>query len=553
MGGSTGLFMFCDAVTTKHGYIRALGSTANLYLGASNTNHMVITNAGRVGIGTGDPGATLDVSGGVVRVQRVYNGLANALVIADSTAAPIARWGVGILNAATGSESGGNDFAINAYSDSVVASTPLMITRSNGNVGIGGGAASSILDIRKAGATVRICDENRQPTIELVRGNGTAAFGTTTISDWRIQAANQFGHFQLVRANTTNTIMPFFINGSTGNIGIGHMAAQTFPLDVSGIIQTNTALYVCRVEDGVNNAIIQQISQTQAEFSSYKRSETARNDILFRTINNAVSPVRMQILGENGYVGVGARTPESQLHISDPNSSSGAANVLMMSTGSIKNGAYNEIQFRGLDGGTVYLSAIQGVDTATGAQAYRGDLRFLTTQAANQTFERMRILWNGNVGIGRSDPAHTLDVTGTIRGSSNIVSVGTATYSMGDTWNGISAVNYTDIMSLSFTPKQSGTVTLIVEGKIEVQITTAGGDDRGDFRLTDGVPTELAFNVVAVPIGETLLSQGSMFNPLRYVGSYSGTQTFKIQYRCAGGANFQARRGVITVYEVSQT
>jgi hypothetical protein len=143
VGGTSGLFMFCDAVTTKHGYIRALGSTANLYLGTSNTNHMVITNAGRVGIGTGDPGATLDVSGGVVRVQRVYNGLANALVIADSTAAPIARWGVGILNAATGSESGGNDFAINAYSDSVVASTPLMITRSNGNVGIGGGAASS--------------------------------------------------------------------------------------------------------------------------------------------------------------------------------------------------------------------------------------------------------------------------------------------------------------------------------------------------------------------------------------------------------------------------
>jgi hypothetical protein len=328
----------------------------------------------------------LDVSGGVVRVQRVYNGLANALVIADSTAAPIARWGVGILNAATGSESGGNDFAINAYSDSVVASTPLMITRSNGNVGIGGGAASSILDIRKAGATVRICDENRQPTIELVRGNGTAAFGTTTISDWRIQAANQFGHFQLVRANTTNTIMPFFINGSTGNIGIGHGAAQTFPLDVSGIIQTNAALYVCRIEDGVNNAIVQQASQTQAEFSSYKRSDTARNDILFRTINNAVSPVRMQILGENGYVGIGATAP-----------------------------------------------------------------------------------------------AHTLDVNGTIRGSSNIVAVATSNWSVGTN------TAFTDTtLSITYTPKQTGTVTVQVQGGADIQVGGGLGGDSAQASIAKG-------------------------------------------------------------------
>jgi hypothetical protein len=160
---------------------------------------------------------------------------------------------------------------------------------------------------------------------------------------------------------------------------------------------------------------------------------------------------------------------------------------------------------------------------------------------------------NRRLGINTVAPSFTLDVCGTIRGSSNIVSVGTATYSMGATWNSISASTYTDIMSLSFTPKQSGNVTLIVTGKMEVQMVGTGGDDTGNFRLTDGVPNELAFNTIYTAVGSNNVYQNLMWNPLIHVGTFSGAQTFKLQYQAGGGASFQVRRGVITVYEVSLT
>jgi hypothetical protein len=116
----------------------------------------------------------------------------------------------------------------------------------------------------------------------------------------------------------------------------------------------------------------------------------------------------------NGFVGIGGVTaPEGGLHINNRSTSTGAANVLMMSTGSINDGAYNEIQFRGKDGnGTVYLSAIQAVDTGTVANPYRSDLRFRTTQAANETYDRMRIMHNGYVGINHTNPRSFLDIDG---------------------------------------------------------------------------------------------------------------------------------------------
>jgi hypothetical protein len=118
------------------------------WLYQNNGLRMVISN-GNVGIGTTAPGASLDLSGGVARVQRIYNGLANAFVIADSTAgSPVARWGVGILNAGTGSGNGGHDFAINAYDDAAnILSSALTIKRSNGNVGIGTTAPAERLDV----------------------------------------------------------------------------------------------------------------------------------------------------------------------------------------------------------------------------------------------------------------------------------------------------------------------------------------------------------------------------------------------------------------------
>ena len=117
-----------------------------------------------------------------------------------------------------------------------------------------------------------------------------------------------------------------------------------------------------------------------------------------------------------GRVGIATQTPDSQLHVANSSTDTNASNIFIMSTGDIKKGQSNEIQFRSRDvNGTVHLTSIRGIDIATGSDPYRGDLAFLTTQAANQTLERMRIRWNGNVGIGTPAPLGLLDVSGSIR------------------------------------------------------------------------------------------------------------------------------------------
>jgi hypothetical protein len=60
------------------------------------------------------------------------------------------------------------------------------------------------------------------------------------------------------------------------------------------------------------------------------------------------------------------------------------------------------------------MARIAGLDTATGAQAYRGDLA-LSTQNAATLVERMRIQYDGTVGIGTASPTTTLDVNGDAR------------------------------------------------------------------------------------------------------------------------------------------
>jgi hypothetical protein len=155
------------------------------------------------------------------------------------------------------------------------------------------------------------------------------------------------------------------------------------------------------------------------------------------------------------------------------------------------------------------------------------------------------------VGINKSGASHELDVDGIIRGRGSIVYVESATYNMTSSYNSISATSYTDLISLSYTPKQSGSITLLIDARYEVKMTSSGGDDGGNFRITDGTPTELAFNTLYTPGGFNLLSTVSVISPLRYIGSFSGVQTFKLQYQCFSGGVFDIRRGILTVYEIS--
>jgi hypothetical protein len=148
VGGSMGLFMFCDAAATKHGYIRALGSTANLYLGTSNTNHMMITNGGLVGIGTTAPGQKLDVSA----TFRVGNSKALFDVTPQGASGDYAVTTTNghFVQYRGGSTNKANSNVVTYLTTDVGASSYFL----SNNIGIGTTAPAYSLDISTGGNTV---------------------------------------------------------------------------------------------------------------------------------------------------------------------------------------------------------------------------------------------------------------------------------------------------------------------------------------------------------------------------------------------------------------
>ena len=122
------------------------------------------------------------------------------------------------------------------------------------------------------------------------------------------------------------------------------------------------------------------------------------------TASDALITNDLDVLGK---VGIGTTSPLAKLHVKDGNVLSSALgntsaliegfNQSILQIASHSTG-YSQIAFGdqddGFDGGFIYSNAS----------------RFLSIETANA--ERMRILTNGNVGIGTTTPAATLHVDG---------------------------------------------------------------------------------------------------------------------------------------------
>lgn len=225
------------------------------------------------------------------------------------------------------------------------------------------------------------------------------------------------------------------------------------------------------------------------------------NNLYSGGVNDKTYTEVMRLGGATGFVGIGTVNPTTILHINQ-----GEPNIIRLQTSSVDN-AYIVAAYEYLSINANYSVSGTRENTARGSaqvMLYQptagGIITFNTSPSVNTSVqERMRITSNGNVGIGLTNPAYTLDVNG----GSSILSIG-ARCSGSDTVLDLintSAAGYTWRIGSAGTGSGGGVGNLYIygssAGNLGVKMVIAPNGNVGIGVLSPGAALQVAGSVLA--------------------------------------------------------
>ena len=474
-----------------------------IFFGVGGTEVVRMASGGNVGIGTTNPAAKLDVNGIVklgtgtcgASTQGSLQFTSNSIQYCNTSNA----WttlGTGGGDVVRGGNTQGSGTMVIGTNDVYpmafeVGGTSRMFISAAGRVGINVSNPTSDLDV----------DGQIGVNGNVFMGGGDYivfnADSTATVSDAGISFQN--GGSEIMR-------MPTGTSARAGRVGIGTTAPET-RLDVNGSIKLGTGTCATATQGSI------QFSGGNIQFCNTSNVWTtlaSGSGSQWTTNGSAV--------GYTGPVGIGTTSPLAlELHVADPS------------------GTTSQIKLTNNTGST----ASDGIDL----QMTNNDFWIANNESGRIDFQttgtnRLTILPSGNVGIGTTNPGHSLAVAG------SIASVGTASPLSGallrsDTSNGYldlynGGTVYTRIMSSSNSffmgslgigttaPTSSfdvrGAITAGVQGtatgqggEVRFQELAAGGSNYVALRSPDALGSNITLTLPtsAGTLNQVLTTDGS--------------------------------------------
>jgi hypothetical protein len=466
-------------------------------------------------------GKTLDVSAGTLT-------LANDQISGNK----IQGGTIGSITITTLTGTTGNITNVNA---TTVDATNIEVTNIKAKDGTASATIADATGVMTIASSVLTTTDINGGTIDGVTIGGASAgagtFTSVTGTSLNMNGAavfNESGADVDFRIESDTNANAFFLQGSDGKIGIGTASPlQSLHVNSNGNTQLlisssfNNSTVTGLVVDTVGDSSVFRISATKSGVGrgtlSFLHSSTAAletwnlnaagstvyaagySEHIWKTGNNE----RMRITS-TGNVGIGTSSPVEPLHVARLG---GADNTLPAFSGitaivttpggtSASSGSAITIHSN-VDGqSALYFSDTDDSDVGYISYSHSGDiLRFGVNNS-----ERMRIDASGNVGIGTASPATTLDVNGTITGTTgNITTVNATTV---DTTNievtnikakdGTASATIADSTGVMTVASSVLTTTDINGGTIDG--VTIGGASAGAGTFTSVTGTSLDMN-----------------------------------------------------------
>ena len=428
MNGSSGADDLGDHTATQD-----LDLGVNKLVGNGGTEGVSIDASGNVGIGTTNPTEKLEIPDGTIKLGSTGDTFLQMI--------SFNRNGVEIGTL----DNSSNDIRLKALSNSDVLiinddNSGIIVKESTGNVGVGTITPAAKLDVSGDIRATQICDETGANCLDLSTGQGSLwTSGTESIlsssnvvvgssTDWLTGAVpsgqnigiNQGGKAIFKHDDSTDlTGAGFITSAASNNLELRTCGSPTCN-STSSLMNFNTSYVNMFGSFGINvfnpsaHLEISVDGNTTGTAFMVSSTDTANGDIF---------KVR-----EDGNVGIGTANPAAKLDVNGSarivggdlliyrdNSGGGQVKAFLNLNSPTSGTRLGSFALGDGNEENVELNAVATEDHIFNSSYGTAFLIKTTQNGTTNATERVRVDHNGNVGIGTTNPAAKLDVSGDIR------------------------------------------------------------------------------------------------------------------------------------------